>query len=182
MTDSLQFGDVLIKQSKQLEFQIANAGCASLTVDSIVSSNPERFLLLPRSLTFPMSIKGGTTANVAVTFTPSSVAQSVESIEIGTNAGHTFIELEGQGITIVDSVDEENANQMELNIFPNPASSMLSVRGVDENASYEITDLLGRTVLRGTMEGGTISIVALPEGMYVLRCAGQAVRVIISAK
>ena len=57
----------------------------------------------------------------------------------------------------------------ELNVFPNPTTDLLNVRGVDAGATTEVLDLNGRVVLRAPMNGGGISVAALPSGTYLLR-------------
>ena len=59
---------------------------------------------------------------------------------------------------------------------------MLIVRGEDEGASYEMTDLLGRIVQSGFLNGQTIPISSVPVGMYLLRCGDRTARVVISQK
>ncbi len=179
-TDSLQFGDVLLDTVARRLLRITNSGCSALHVDSIVSSNPIIFSL--PSFSFPFTIKGDSTVNIPVTFSPKQVGPSLESIELGTNAGHTFIELDGQGISLAAVSDRERGMGTGFSIFPNPASAIISVRGIDENSNYEIIDLLGRNVLNGFMDGQTISVAALPEGIYVLRCVDRTARIVISRK
>jgi Secretion system C-terminal sorting domain/Abnormal spindle-like microcephaly-assoc'd, ASPM-SPD-2-Hydin len=179
-TDSLQFGDVLLDTVTRRLLRITNSGCSALRVDSVVSSNPVIFSL--PSLSFPFTIKGDSTVDIPVTFSPQQVGPSLESIELGTNAGHTFIELDGQGISLAAVSDRERGMETDFSIFPNPASAIVSVRGIDENSQYEIIDLLGRTVLNGFMDGHTISVSALPDGIYLLRCVDRTARIVVSRK
>ncbi len=178
--DSLPFGNVQILTSKKLELPITNSGCSSLRVDSIVSSDPSIFSIA--RLSYPVTIKGGSSMNVAVTFSPQVAGPALEAIELGTSAGHTFIEVDGQGTTILNGVADENTKQADFSVFPNPANSFLSVHGVCEHLKYEIIDLLGRTILSGRMDGQTIDIAAVPEGMYVLRCGALAAHIMIARK
>jgi Secretion system C-terminal sorting domain len=180
VTDSLQFGDVAIMTSKKLEFRIANSGCSALRVDSIVSSNSEIFSL--PTIRFPFNIKSDSGVKITVTFSPVRVGPSLESIELGTNAGHTFIELEGQAISLAAVSDGESDVKTDFSIVPNPASAMITILGVSEDSKYEIMDLLGRNVQSGIVAGQSIFIVSLPDGIYVLRCAGQHTRFVISGK
>ncbi len=179
-TDSLQYGMVLLGASERQILQITNSGCSPLRVDSIVSSNPAVFSL-PR-ISVPFYVKHDSTANINVTFSPKLAGPALESIELGTNAGHTFIELEGTGVKAAD-VEGETITQTDLSIFPNPASSILFVQGAEEeNSKYEMIDLLGRIVQSGFIEGQTIPIAGLQEGMYLVRCGDRTARVLISKK
>jgi len=53
-------------------------------------------------------------------------------------------------------------------LYPNPAASAITIEGAN-NASYTITDVTGRTLLRGNLANAnsTISIESLAKGMYV---------------
>jgi hypothetical protein len=73
--------------------------------------------------------------------------------------------------TIIDpsSVNEISAN--EASVFPNPASSTVQiVLSKESNAIYTLTDLAGKVVLTGKMQGrsATISVNELPQGVYLL--------------
>lgn len=73
--------------------------------------------------------------------------------------------------TIFDpsSVNEINSN--EASIFPNPASSTVQiVLSKESNAVYTLTDLAGKVVLTGKMQGrsATINVNELPQGVYLL--------------
>lgn len=56
----------------------------------------------------------------------------------------------------------------QFKVFPNPATDLLTIRGLTELKSYEIIDLTGSVVLRGYTEG-IIDISLLNSGIYVLR-------------
>ncbi len=179
-TDSLQFGDVTVRTSKRLSLQIANHGCAVLRVDSLVSSNPVIFAL--PQLSFPLSVSGHDSINIPVTYSPASVGPSLESIELGTSAGHTFIELEGRGTEAAAVLEDGDPSSGVFGVFPNPGSSAITINGVERGVNFEILDLLGRTALRGIWDGESITTSSLPDGMYFLKCCGMAERVIISRK
>jgi hypothetical protein len=179
-TDSLQFGDVPLDTSERRSFQITNSGCSLLQIDSLVSSNPAVFSL--PSLKFPFNMKRDSTANIFVTFSPRTIGVALESLELGTNAGHEFIELEGQGVKVTDAVDDESVKRTGIEIYPNPATTIFYVHGANVGASYALIDVLGRIAQRGFLEGQTISVLSLPEGMYLLKCGANTERVIISPK
>ncbi|WP_046242432.1 glycosyl hydrolase family 28-related protein [Hymenobacter terrenus] len=55
-------------------------------------------------------------------------------------------------------------------IFPNPAANVLAVAGAGAGTPVQLTDLLGRLVLKGELQpGGTLDVRALPPGVYFLR-------------
>jgi hypothetical protein len=115
---------------------------------------------------------------------PTAAGEAIESIELGTSAGHKFIELVGTGVTQPVSVVEDSESTT-LQIFPNPASGVLYVRNVLAGTKYEIRDLLGRIITSGILESNEdeISTAFLRDGIYVLKVDGAALeRIIISRK
>lgn len=63
--------------------------------------------------------------------------------------------------------------ESHLTVFPNPASTFLTLRFNNENPltpkTYSIYDITGRLVLAGKNTGGTVSINALSEGVYFIK-------------
>jgi photosystem II stability/assembly factor-like uncharacterized protein len=56
-----------------------------------------------------------------------------------------------------------------INIYPNPVSDQLHIRDLTGQVPYSITNLAGSTVLSGVMNDHVISVLSLPEGVYMLR-------------
>jgi hypothetical protein len=179
-TDSLSFGNVQALTSRTLPIQIVNSGCAPLRVDSLVSSNLTLFSI--SSMSFPFFVKQNATTKINVTFSPLVAGPVIESAELGTSAGHMFIELKGVGTSTPSESVDASSDQNGLAVFPDPAASVFTVRGVEENAQYALIDPLGRSVQNGWMEGKTISVSRLPEGMYLLRCGTYSARIIVAGR
>ena len=63
-------------------------------------------------------------------------------------------------------------------IFPNPSSAVLTLRFNDAKLlapkTYRIYDITGRLVLEGKNTGGTVSINALPVGVYIIKLQHDA--------
>ncbi|WP_103072508.1 reprolysin-like metallopeptidase [Aquimarina sediminis] len=59
----------------------------------------------------------------------------------------------------------------QVSIFPNPVgkSNILNVLISKENTSYEIVDILGKTVMKGELIQKTINTDILPAGLYILK-------------
>jgi hypothetical protein len=55
-------------------------------------------------------------------------------------------------------------DQEQVQLFPNPASDLLTIQGVSHGASIEILDRLGRKVLLMQCNG-TLEQIRLPENM-----------------
>jgi len=60
------------------------------------------------------------------------------------------------------------ANDGTYSLYPNPATSMVTIDGVKE-ATYTVMDMAGRTLLQGNLTAGnkTINIGSLANGMYI---------------
>ncbi|KOS06087.1 hypothetical protein AM493_08580 [Flavobacterium akiainvivens] len=63
----------------------------------------------------------------------------------------------------------ENSLQ-QLKVYPNPAHNTIEFESTKEIASYTLTNMLGQTLLKGSLNSnkGSINIQALPVGNYVL--------------
>ena len=102
----LDFGEVTVGQFKDLSFMAHNIGDASVTIDSIVFSNPDFSAISP-----PATIAAGVTDTITVRFTPSDqVTYSSESITLFNDDGEMApsVILEGVGtgnLVIVDNED-----------------------------------------------------------------------------
>ncbi len=71
------------------------------------------------------------------------------------------------------SVDQEEHVGKSFVLHPNPTFNDLSFHSA-ALTTYAITDLTGRTVLRGSAQSGqnTVDVQALPDGTYLLRLEG----------
>lgn len=74
-------------------------------------------------------------------------------------------------------VTEVADNALNLNLFPNPATSTLSLESTAALNNYQITDALGRTVATASLQNTTgrhdISIAELQAGMYFITVTGK---------
>ena len=73
-----------------------------------------------------------------------------------------------------------------LTIYPNPTDGVLFVemhgRASQSNQIYRITNLMGQTVLSGSITAETqqIDVSALPEGMYFITFAGETLKFVVN--
>lgn len=69
--------------------------------------------------------------------------------------------------TVISNI---NSQSNSLQISPNPATDEVQLDfGNDGNATYTVSDLSGRTLLKGsTTTGSKINIAGLSPGMYVI--------------
>lgn len=100
----IDFGTIPIDSVSSRSIVIHNTGCLALAIDSLVSSRASLFAVKPR--TFPVTIAHRDSATFIVTYHPTTSGEDLESLEIGTNAGHRFITLTGRAARTVDVADE----------------------------------------------------------------------------
>jgi hypothetical protein len=177
ITDSLDFGTVRVDSTRLLSIEIWNTGCAELRVDSIVSSNDGLFIVNAPGL--PWHIISDSFVTVGVRYSPTTKGRSIESLEIGTNAGHTFVRLTGNAVVgAVESVERESAQT--ISIYPNPAANYLNVSGSVAGA-IDIYDILGRRVRTydNAVAPTALSLDGLPDGSYTIVIGGSPRRFVI---
>jgi len=175
----LDFGDVHIDSARQLTLQITNTGCTSLRIDSLISSNPALFSVSSQS--YPLNIGKDTTRKITVTFVPKTRGAFIESIELGSSAGHRFIELLGNGIREEQGSVEGQPTET-FAVYPNPASDRIDIRGLPHTAAIELRDLMGRMWFETSTQESSVSIPVrdIPPGLYVLHIGDRVVRIIIA--
>ena len=81
--------------------------------------------------------------------------------------------------SIIDDLKEialstsiQESERVQLQIFPNPASQTIQIKGIDmllNKTSYKLTDLNGKTIKQGKLDAETIDISGLHKGVYMLR-------------
>ena len=71
-------------------------------------------------------------------------------------------------------IDESSSN---ISIFPNPARDHINVVGMENTATYSITDLGGRIVAQGLLESGRIPVSELSNGTYILLLEGAQTQI-----
>ena len=71
-------------------------------------------------------------------------------------------------------IDESSRN---ISIFPNPARDHINVVGMENTATYSITDLGGRIVAQGRLESGRIPVSELSNGTYILLLEGAQTQI-----
>jgi len=91
---SLQFGDIVVGQTETLQTPVTNNGQTSATISAISVSNAE-FAMSSTSL--PMVLLAGQSADVSVSFTPTSMGWTKGSIKFFSNASGATLQLEVTG-------------------------------------------------------------------------------------
>ena len=79
------------------------------------------------------------------------------------------------------SITEIQTEQGVIKVYPNPTNGQLKIEtGQLTNTNYEIYNLMGQLQKQGKLQGETttVNIESLANGMYILRIAGKAVKII----
>lgn len=116
------------------------------------------------------------------TFTMTSATDAAARLvfDLGANtAAVTITEVKVEEVTFaVTSVDHGDVERLIV-IYPNPASSFISIEGIGEYDRAELLDLQGRPVaIFNPANGKTLDVTRIPTGMYVLSLtrSGQSVK------
>jgi len=105
------------------------------------------------------------------------------SITIGETVTET---ISNNGITLtqgfqqndynITEIEELNTENINVTIFPNPATDLINLKLVaeySENLSFEIFDITGREILKNNLEKGItqkeIDFSSKPAGIYILK-------------
>lgn len=76
--------------------------------------------------------------------------------------------------TTVNSIDD--IPKQPLRVYPNPASSHITLTYSGSNTAYQISNITGQVVQAGNVKYHEIDISRLPRGMYLLRMGYEVVR------
>ncbi len=63
-----------------------------------------------------------------------------------------------------------------LTVYPNPAGNILNINGLDGVESFEVVDSRGKTWLVGDTSEKSLSISALPPGLYIVRLDDKSLK------
>jgi hypothetical protein len=84
----------------------------------------------------------------------------------------------------VDNVGLEQQESIELQVFPNPAQDLVSIRSSSAGVgnTYRMLDCYGRNVLEGklTSQETIINIQTLANGIYHVKCGSETRALVIS--
>ena len=85
----------------------------------------------------------------------------------------------GQSFTtdVIGIDDVDNAN---ISLYPNPASSTVTLTGIEGEAMVTVVDMNGRQVYTGNTANGslTIDVSGMAQGAYFVRITGERVNAI----
>ena len=116
----------------------------------------------------------------------SYVLANIQRIEIkatDSKASMTILNKDGvysseyQKILFAESAtDIEELGISSIFVFPNPVSNTLYIQGVDDDASLEVYNLTGKSLIKE--KGTELDVTSLNQGTYILRINNQYVKFI----
>jgi hypothetical protein len=122
----------------------------------------------------PIIMTAGTFGNHQLFYyTPLSVSGHRDSTKGSCNGNFRYdfgFDLD----TTVNSIDD--IPKQPLRVYPNPASSHISLTYSGSNTAYQISNITGQVVQAGNVKHHEIDISRLPRGMYLLRMGYEVVR------
>ena len=79
-----------------------------------------------------------------------------------------------------ESIDETYAN--DLFFYPNPVSDFINISGLEKEAEMTIYDLMGKIVLKTSVESGDnmIDVSNISNGTYIIAVDGKFNRIVIN--
>lgn len=74
---------------------------------------------------------------------------------------------------LISGIAEIKGQKVSCEIFPNPSSSVLTVKSSEIKFHYTIVDMTGKIWGAGELENNTVNVTALPAGLYVIRLVSE---------
>ncbi len=68
--------------------------------------------------------------------------------------------------------------ESEVEVYPNPASDILNIEGVDDGEIVQIYSVTGTLVKRVALSGGIVSVTDLSQGVYFVSVNGTTMKII----
>jgi chitodextrinase len=83
----------------------------------------------------------------------------------------SYGQVEDYTVNIVSAAKDSETSRntiAEINLYPNPTSSIINVTSVSDNATFKVYNLLGQTVINGKLSNGSINVSNINAGNYIL--------------
>jgi hypothetical protein len=86
----------------------------------------------------------------------------------------------GNNFTTQDEVGIADVDNASISLYPNPATSTVTLTGIEGEAEVSVVDMNGRQVYSGSVKEGSLSIdvSGLSQGAYFVRVTGEKVNAI----
>lgn len=88
--------------------------------------------------------------------------------------------MEIQPVSVPQGSGIYGVEGISLNVYPNPASNMVVLSGFEGNGQANLYDMRGSVVSTYALSGNEtrLDLSAIPSGIYLLRVAGSAVKIV----
>lgn len=92
-----------------------------------------------------------------------------------TNDAGSDVKQEVNLITVEEKVGVENTSNVKIELYPNPVSGELFIKGITNPVAVEIFDMIGRKVLQQMVskESAMVQVSSLKEGLYLVKIDNQ---------
>lgn len=148
--ETVDFGSVEAKTSKEVCATITNASAVDVTIDgtSITGTNAAWFGVTTAT---PVAIPAGTSKDVCFTFAPEDAGTKAALVNVtSSTGGNSSLALTGVGTPTTSVDDMEMLNG--LSVSPNPSTSAVVIRSRQVIRSIGIINAVGQTI--ATIDGG----------------------------
>ena len=81
---------------------------------------------------------------------------------------YTYGEVEDYAVKITADLAVGNANVTSVQVYPNPATDVLNVSKVSNNATYSIYNVAGQIVAKGKIADNKVQVAKLQAGVYII--------------
>jgi photosystem II stability/assembly factor-like uncharacterized protein len=155
-------------QPASANFTVSSAGCVSVGLQVGNSSTGNPWPTYSWSVTPAAAINNSTATNPIFTFTNTGTYTITVA---ATNPSNTSTATRTVAVGLCTGIHENALSAQNINLYPNPASDMLNIELPAVNAfSYQIADVLGKSVINGVVNDSRASIntSSLGKGIYFI--------------
>lgn len=157
-----------------IEISSITEACDSNNVEGVYA-NLFSYQLLPGEM-------GTWTGPPGATFSPNAESPTISGLQLGPNLliwtisrGNCAVSSDSITLNLLDcEVSVENPVFKELNITPNPATSIVNLSKTMTNVQLHVYSIMGQKIISDdNFSGSQINIEALPNGVYFIVIYGQ---------
>lgn len=125
------------------------------------------------SITLPTNINDSTVYIFNYKVAPTWIASRMQTIAILQNPMTKSVINASESSNIISTPTGITSMQTKrINVYPNPATSVLYVENISNYTAYEIINYTGSLVEKATIERSSIPIAHLSNGLYILKLLG----------
>lgn len=177
---SLDFGQVLVGSSEDLEIVLDNAGTGLLEVTNVTSSSPVFGVVPTQGQVYAVD----DSLVLTVTFSPAGEVIYDETLTITSSAGVLEVPLTGEGVPVGVKPSGVNLpSGFEVSTYPNPFNAELTIQvglQMPQDVAVAIYNVQGArqaALWRGWLQDGTHKFCwaakDAPSGLYFLNVSGR---------